>query len=86
MTRELHKRLRLKDECIMREAAFNVSFEFTESSDSDVININKIKVMFKSNNQKQKRFRIQFLEINVSKKELTECSVCDMRKHSLTKC
>ena len=70
----------------MQKAAFNADFEFTESSDSDVININKTKATLKSNNQRQKRSETQSLEINVSKKELTECSVCDMREHSLTEC
>src|SRR5205809_7916405 len=86
MARELRERLRFKDEHIMREAAFNAGFGPTESSDSDVININKTKTTPKSNNQGQKRSRTQSLEINVSKKELTECPACDMRGHSLAEC
>jgi len=86
MARELRERLRPKDGCIMREAAFNAGFGSTESSDSDAINTNETKATPKSNNQGRKRSGTQSLETNVSKKGLTECPACGMRGHSLTEC
>ncbi len=50
--KKLCEKLRFKNKHIMQKTAFNMSFKFTESSDSDVIEINKTKITYKNNNQK----------------------------------
>ncbi len=76
-----------KDEHISRENVFQTNFESAESfkEDSDIKNNQETEQISSKNKQKCKKIRINSLEINILKKLVSEYSVCDKRKYSLTK-
>ena len=65
-----------------------MNVESTESfkKDSDVKNNQKTKQTSSKNKQKHKRIETQFLLINVLKKIISECSICNQKEHSFMKC
>ena len=61
------------------------SAEFSDE-DSDIKNNQKIEQISSKNKQKCKRIKIQSLKSNISKKTVSECSICDQREHNLVEC
>ena len=87
--REFWERLNkfFKDEHISKKNVFQINFESAESfkKDSDIKNNQETEQILSKDKQKHKRTEINSLETNVSKKSVSEYSVCDKREHSLTK-
>ena len=71
-----------------RKNVFQINIESAESSeeDSDVKNNQKTEHISSKNKQKCKKTETQFLKLNVSKKTVSEYSICDQKKHNLVKC
>ena len=87
MIRELWEKLNrtFKNEHTSQRNVFQMNIESAESSeeDSDVKNNQETEQISSKNKQKYKRTETQSLLINVSKKTVSECSVCDQKKHNL---
>ena len=64
----------------------NVESAESSDEDSDVKNNQETEQISLKDKQKCKRTETQSLKSNTSKKTVSECSVCDQRKHSLAKC
>ena len=89
MIRKLQEKLdiTLKNEHISQKNVFQINIESAESfkKDSDIKNNQKTEQISLKNKQKCKKTETQLLSINASKKTISECSVCDQKKHSFMK-
>ena len=85
--RELHEMLEIqKDECMIWENAFHVSFAESSEEGSDTKSIQETEQALPKDRKGWKRSETQSIEIKVLKKVISECSACDMWEQSLSEC
>ena len=87
--RKLQERLDkiFKNECTFQRNVFQINIESAESfkENSDVKNNQETEQISSKNKQKYKKIKTQSLLINVLKKTISKCSVCNQKKYSLVK-
>ena len=86
VTRKFCERLEFfKDKYTVQNEAFHVSFESTEFSEKDSEIKSKKNKQVSSSTEKNCKKAVMSQKES-SKKVMSECSVCDMREHSLAEC